>query len=52
MSAALVENIRVMFVIDCDEAGLTYDEGVELAQRMADELVDAAQSRTYAEGAR
>ena len=50
MSNALVESLRVGFVIDCDEAGLSVDEGVALAERLADEFLDAARSRTYATG--
>jgi len=42
------EDACVAFAIYCDENGLTKEEGVELAERLADSLMAAAEGRDYA----
>lgn len=40
-----MDDLTVAFAMRCDELVLTYEAGVEYAQRLADELEQAAEDR-------
>lgn len=42
---AYVERAREAFAMWCDENGVTLTAGIALAERMADQLMDVAESR-------
>ena len=41
----LIEDEGVAFAMYCDECGLSFQEGQELAERLADELANSADDR-------
>lgn len=44
-----MDDLVIAFAMRCDEQGLSYEAGLELAEQIAEELNDAAESRTYAD---
>lgn len=44
-----LEDVSIMFAMYCDEAGLTAQEGEDLAGRVGDELFNTADDRRFQE---
>lgn len=43
-----VSNLAIAFAMTCDQQGLTYEAGLEAAERLCDEISAAAESRDFA----
>lgn len=40
-----LDDLTVAFAMRCDDRGLTYEQGVEAAEALAEEIVEAAEDR-------
>ena len=40
-----MDDLAIAFAMRCDAEGLTHDEGVEAAERLADEILGVAEER-------
>lgn len=45
--AVLMDDLAVAFAMRCDTQGLTYEQGVEAARELADDLEFAAEERKF-----
>jgi ribosomal protein S7 len=41
-----VNELAIAFAMQCDMSGLTYEQGLEAAERLADEIMAAAEDRS------
>jgi ribosomal protein S7 len=44
----IMDDLAVAFVMRCDGDGLTYEEGMGMAEALCDEIMMAAEDRYYA----
>jgi len=42
-----MDDLAIAFAMRCDTQGLSHDEGVAAAEKLADEIMEAADDRPY-----